>query len=231
MIRRLSVFGLGKLGLPLAVLFAHRGMHTTAIDADAALVEQLRVGKMPVLEPGLDALMAGAASSLNCTTDARAAADTDASIIMVSTPYEDARAALSSAWVEEACNDLCIALRERVPWRYHLMIISSTLLPGVMSTRIVPMLEAGLGRRAGADFGIAYVPECAALGDVVSGLQDPPLLLIGSDDADAGARAAALYRRIVEQQTPTRFLSTRDADLVKIALNAFLCLKISFGNF
>jgi len=155
MIRRLSVFGLGKLGLPLAVLFAHRGMHTTAIDVDAALVEQLRVGKMPVLEPGLDALVAGAASRLNYTTDARVAADTEASIIMVSTPYEDARAALSSAWVEEACHDLCIALRERTPWRYHLVIISSTLLPGVMSTRIVPMLEAGLGRRAGAEFGIA----------------------------------------------------------------------------
>jgi len=230
-IRRLSVFGLGKLGLPLAVLFAHRGMHTTAIDVDAALVEQLRVGKMPVLEPGLDALMAGAASRLNYTTDARAAADTDASIIMVSTPYEDARAALSSAWVEEACHDLCIALRERTPWRYHLVIISSTLLPGVMSTRIVPMLEAGLGRRAGAEFGTAYVPEFAALGEVLSGLQSPPFLLIGSDDADAGAQAAALYRRIVEQQTPTRFLSTRDAELVKIALNAFLCLKISFGNF
>jgi len=101
----------------------------------------------------------------------------------------------------------------------------------VMSTRIVPMLEAGLGRRAGADFGIAYVPEFAALGEVLSGLQSPPFLLIGSDDADAGAQAAALYRRIVEQQTPTRFLSTRDAELVKIALNAFLCLKISFGNF
>jgi UDP-N-acetyl-D-mannosaminuronate dehydrogenase len=94
-IRRLSVFGLGKLGLPLAVLFAHRGMHTTAIDVDAALVEQLRVSKMPVLEPGLDALMAGAESRLNYTTDARAAADTDASIIVVSTPYEDSRAALS----------------------------------------------------------------------------------------------------------------------------------------
>jgi UDPglucose 6-dehydrogenase len=170
-IRRLSVFGLGKLGLPLAVLFAHRGMHTTGIDVDAALVEQLRIGKMPLLEPGLDPLMAGAASRLDYTTDARAAADTDASIIIVSTPYEDSRATLSSARVEEACNDLCIALRERVPWRHHLVIVSSTLLPGVMSTRIIPMLEAALGRRAGADFGVVYVPEFAALGDVLNGLQ------------------------------------------------------------
>jgi GDP-mannose 6-dehydrogenase len=89
--------------------------------------------------------MSGTASRLSYTTDARAAADTDASIIMVSTPYEDSRAVLSSASVERACNDLCIALRERVPWRYHLVIISSTLMPGTMSTKMVPTLEAGLG--------------------------------------------------------------------------------------
>ena len=99
-------------------------MHTTVIDIDAAVIEQLRVGIVPVLEPGLDALMAGTASRLSYTTDARAAADTDASIIMASTPYEDSRAVLSSASVERACNDLSIALRERVPWRYHLVIIS-----------------------------------------------------------------------------------------------------------
>jgi UDPglucose 6-dehydrogenase len=230
-IRQLSVFGLGKLGLPLAVLFAHGGMKTTAIDVDTALVGQLRLGAMPLREPGLEALAAAAASRLDYTTDARAAADTDASIIIVSTPYDYSRAALSSASVEKACSDLGAVLRERTPWRYYLVVVSSTLLPGTMSTTIVPMLEEGLGRRAGAEFGIAYVPEFATLGDVVSGLRSPPFLLIGSDDADAGARAAELYGRIVGKQTPTRFLSTRDAEFAKIALNAFLCLKISFGNF
>ena len=89
---------------------------------------------------------------------------------MVSTPYDSSRAALSSTSVEEACSELCAALRERTPWRYHLVIISSTVLPGAMSTRIIPALEKGFGRRAGAEFGIAYVPEFAALGEVVSGL-------------------------------------------------------------
>ena len=61
-------------------------------------------------------------------------------------------------------------------------------------------------------------------------MQRPPFLLIGSDDARAGARAAALYGRIVGDRTPPRFLSIQDAELTKIALNVFLCLKISFGN-
>jgi len=60
MVQRLSVFGLGKLGLPLAGLFARSGLRTVAIDVDFDLVEQLRAGKIPVVEPGLDELVAAA---------------------------------------------------------------------------------------------------------------------------------------------------------------------------
>ena len=87
-IQQLSVFGLGKLGLPLAALFAQNGLRTVGIDVDIALVEKLRTGTIPLLEPGLEALLAAAAPKINYTTDARAAADTDASIIVVSTPYD-----------------------------------------------------------------------------------------------------------------------------------------------
>ena len=120
-IQQLSVFGLGKLGLPLAALFAQSGLRTVGIDVDIALVEKLRTGKIPLLEPGLEALMAAAAPKINYTTDARAADDTDASIIVVSTPYDYSRAASSSTSVEEACGELCAALRQRTPWRYHLV--------------------------------------------------------------------------------------------------------------
>lgn len=230
MITRLSIFGLGKLGLPLAALFARSGLRTIAIDTDAALVEQLRAGVVPIIEPELEDLVAQAASAIAYTTDARAAADTDASIILVATPSQSSHPEYSSTYVENACSDLCAVLRTRVRWRYHLIIISSTLSPGTMSTRIVPALEAGLGRRAGEDFGIAYVPDFGALGEVVSGFQHPPFLLIGADAAAVAAQASALYRRIIAPQTPICFLSTRDAELAKIALNVFLCVKIAFGN-
>lgn len=150
-IHQLSVFGLGKLGLPLAALFAQNGLRTVGIDVDIALVEKLRTGTIPLLEPGLEALLAAAAPKINYTTDARAAADTDASIIVVSTPYNSSRAALSSTSVEEACGELCAALRERTPWRYHLVIISSTVLPGAMWTENHPgarkRVRAARGRR------------------------------------------------------------------------------------
>jgi len=230
MVTRLSIFGLGKLGLPLAALFARSGLWTVGIDTDTALVEQLCAGAVPIVEPGLEELVAEAAPAIAYTTDARAAADTHASIILVATPSHSSHPEYSSTYVENACRDLCAVLRTRVRWRHHLIVISSTLSPGTMSTRIVPALEAGLERRAGEDFGIAYVPEFVALGDVISGFQRPPFFLVGTDAAAASADATALYRRIIAPQTPIRFLSTRDAELAKIALNVFLCMKIAFGN-
>ena len=230
-IERLSFFGLGKLGLPLAGIFARSGLRTIAIDIDAPLVEQLRAGTMPLVEPGLNELLADAAPAITYTTDAHAAADTDASIILVATPSDTSYPEFSSTFVEIACRELGAALRTRPAWRYHLVVISSTLMPGMISTKILGALEDALGRRAGKDFGIAYVPDFVALGEVVSGFQRPPFLLVGSDDRVAGAHAATLYRRIVAPETPIRVLSLRDVELAKIALNVFLCMKISFGSF
>lgn len=231
MVARLSFFGLGKLGLPLAALFARSGLPTVAVDIDAALIEQLRNGTSPIVEPGLDELLVEVAPSITYDTSARAAADTDASIILVATPSDPSRPAFSPIYVENAVRELCVVLRARPRQRYHLIVVASTLLPGAISSVIVPLIERELGQRMGQDFGVAYVPEFVALGQVISGFQRPPLLVVGSDDATARAHAAALYRRIVIPQTPIRFLSTRDAELTKIALNVFLCMKISFGNF
>ena len=73
-------------------------------------------------------------------------------------------------------------------------------MPGTMSTKIVPMLEAELGRRAGRDFDIAYVPHFAALGRVVRDFQHPPFLLVGSDGGAGGPEAATLFRRTVDSR-------------------------------
>jgi UDPglucose 6-dehydrogenase len=231
MIERLSFFGLGKLGLPLAALFARSGLPTIAIDIDAALVERLRAGETRFVEPGLDELLGEAASAITYSTDVRAAANTDASIILVATPSNASHPEIFSSYLEDACKELCAVLRARPVWRYHLFVISSTVMPGTMSSRIARVLEAGLGRRAGEDFDIAYVPHFVASGDVVGGFQHPPVLLVGSDGGGGGAEAARLYRRIVAAETPVRILSLRDAELAKIALNVFLCMKISFGNY
>jgi UDPglucose 6-dehydrogenase len=231
MVQKLSFFGLGKLGLPLAALFARSGLQTWAIDIDGDLVSRLLAGQTPYVEPGLDDLLQQAAPAIVYTTDVRTAADTDASVILVATPSDSSKPAFSSSQVESACRTLCAALRSRPVWRYHLVVISSTLFPETTSATITKILEDELERKAGTDFGVAYVPDFVALGEVVRGYQNPPFLLVGSDDDVARAHALALYRRIVAPATPVRALSLRDAELAKIAYNVFLSMKISYGNF
>jgi UDPglucose 6-dehydrogenase len=231
MIENLSFFGLGKLGLPLAALFAANGIKTIGIDTDAALVSALESRVTQFTEPGLDALLAGAGTFLSCTTTASAAAETQASIILVPTPSDPINPEFSSSYVEKACEELGDVLRSRAPWRYHLIVISSTLYPGTMNSRIVATLERATGRRVGTDFGLVYIPDFVALGDVVRGFREPPFVIVGSDHADAAKCAEDLYRRIVLPNTPIRTLRCYDAELLKLAYNAFLCMKISFGNF
>jgi UDPglucose 6-dehydrogenase len=228
--KQLSFFGLGKLGLPLAALFARSGMPTLAIDTDSRLIERLRAGRAPSDEPGLPDLLVDAAPMIAFGRDARGAAETIASIILVATPSDSTCPQFSSEHVEQACRDLCAALRQRRVWRHHLFVISSTIAPGAIAQRIIPLLERALDRTAGRDFSVAYVPDFVALGQVVRGFQSPPFLLVGADDERSGARAAALYHRIIAPTTPIRTLPIRDVELAKIAYNTFLCLKISFAN-
>jgi UDPglucose 6-dehydrogenase len=84
---------------------------------------------------------------------------------------------------------------------------------------------------AGEGFGIVYIPDFVAIGNIVEGFRRPSFLLIGSDDEVGTARAVSLYRRILAPDNPVRTLSIHDAELTKLARNVFLCLKISFGNF
>jgi UDPglucose 6-dehydrogenase len=229
-VERLAFFGLGRLGLTLAALFARSGITTVGIDANPALIQQLQSGAEPLVEPGLGALLAEAARTLTYASDPAAAADADASIILVATPSDSVEPAYSSSDVVKACTDLCHVLRSRATWRYHLIVICSTLWPGTISSTIVPLLEEQLSRRAGADFGIVYVPEFVALGDLMHGFEQPAFLVIGTDDDAAGVGAAALFQRITDAATPVRFLKTRDAELLKVALNVFTCMKVSFAN-
>ncbi len=227
----LSFFGLGKLGLPLAALFAGSGLRTVAIDKDRSLIARLEGGVTPHAEPGLAELLAAARANISYTSDARKAATTDASIILVPTPSDASAPEFSSSFLEKACFDLAAALNTRLHKRYHLIVVSSTVYPGTMAGKIVPLLEGQLGQREGRDFGVVYVPDFVALGAVVEGFQHPSFVVIGSADNAAATHTEGLYRRIVAPGAPIRKMSFVDAELTKIAHNVFCCMKVSFGNF
>src|SRR6185436_6624269 len=112
----------------------------------------------------------------------------------------------------------------------HLFVCSSTTTPGAMDAVLIPMLERELGGICGRDFSVCYNPEFIALGDVINGLLDPDLVLIGESDPGSGAALEELYRQYNRNQPRIARMSIISAELTKISLNSYITLKISFTN-
>jgi UDPglucose 6-dehydrogenase len=212
---RVSVIGLGKLGSPMAACFAAKGITTIGVDVNAHYVEALNEGRAPVFEPGLEEMIAAGRACLTATTDTVAAVtSSDATFVIVPTPSDD-EGGFSLVHVLEACAAIGQAIREKSD--YHLVVLTSTVMPGATAGPVRWALEEESGKRAGVDFGLCYSPEFVALGSVIRDFLNPDFLLIGESDETAGDVLVAR-------------LSFVDAELTKLAVNTFVTTKIAFAN-
>ena len=224
---RVSVVGLGKLGLPLAGVLADRGHEVTGIDLRSPVVDAINGGRCPVEESGLEALLERSRTRLRATTDCDAVAATDATFIVVPTPsMESGR--FSNALVLDAIASVGAALRRSTA--YHVVAVTSTVVPTSMDTEIRPALERASGRRVGDSLGFCYNPQFIALGSVIRDLTEADLVLIGESDARAGAVIEALHRSFAASHSQVRRMSCVNAEIAKLALNTFVTTKISYAN-
>jgi UDPglucose 6-dehydrogenase len=109
-------------------------------------------------------------------------------------------------------------------------VLKSTVLPGASNAEVVPVLERTSGRRCGEGFGFAYGPEFVALGSVIHDVFHPELCLLGESDPRSGDRVEALYRRLLGDEPPLARMNLVNAELAKLAVNAYVTQKISFAN-
>jgi UDPglucose 6-dehydrogenase len=224
----ISVIGLGKLGTPLAAVLASRGFEIIGVDRSAQLVATLRAGCAPVSEPGVAELLARPDIRLTATSDIDAAVErSEATFVVVSTP-SGTDGSFSNAQVISAVRDIGSALRRKD--RDHLVVIASTVMPGATGGPIRDALEAAAGRRLGDRLALCYSPQFIALGSVVRDMLNPDFVLIGESDRNAGDWLEAIYRIVCDNQPSIRRMNFVNAELTKIALNAFVTTKISFAN-
>jgi GDP-mannose 6-dehydrogenase len=224
---RVSIFGLGYVGSVTAACLARDGLDVVGVDLNRVKVEQLNAGVSPVLEPGLDGLIAStvAAGSLTATTDGRAAVlETDVSLVCVGTPSKT-NGSLDLSHVEAVSREIGQALAEKGSW--HLVVIRSTVLPGTVEERLVPLLEEHSGLRLGDGFGVCMNPEFLREGSAIDDYFGPSFVVIGESDSRAGDTLERLYDPV----TAPRFRTPiRTAEMVKYTCNAFHALKVAFAN-
>jgi UDPglucose 6-dehydrogenase len=226
--KRLSVFGLGKLGACMAGTLAQRGFEVLGVDVNPEVVRRMNAGEPPVDEPLLAEAISEGRERFRATTDAREAIETDASFFIVPTPSLP-DGSFSNEFVMRAMQPMAQAFRE-ARRTGHVFICSSTTTPGACRQVIIPMLEQQTGGTCGKDFGFCYNPEFIALGDVIRGLLTPDLVLIGESDERTGDLLEGLYRQYNTNSPNIARMSVTSAELTKISLNSYITMKISFTN-
>jgi UDPglucose 6-dehydrogenase len=223
-----SVIGLGKLGAPMAAVFAAKGHNVVGLDINPAYLAALEAGRAPVEEPRLQEMIDAGKARLRVTADyGRLIAETDITFIIVPTP-SDSSGAFSNEYVLAAIEKLGAALRNKSS--YHVIVVTSTVMPGATGGSIGPALERASGRKVGSELGLAYNPEFIALGSVVNNMLKPDFLLIGESDERAGKMVAAVYETVCENKPDARRMNFVNAELSKIAVNTFVTTKISYAN-
>lgn len=228
MVKSISVMGLGKLGSPLAACFAAAGFRVHAVDVDAQKVNAVNRGVPPVCEPGLAELIHASEGWLRASQDAeQAVRESDATFIVVGTPSEP-EGGFSLRYVLPTCEVIGRALRTKSD--FHLVVLTSTVMPESTSGEVKSALERASGKKCGRDFGLCYSPEFIALGTVIRDFYYPDFLLIGESDSHAGDVLAGIYARVCKNSPPIARMNFVNAEITKLAVNTFITTKISFAN-
>ena len=225
---KLSIVGLGKLGSPMAAVMVHKGHSVVGVDVNPAYVAAIQEGRAPVNEPDLAAMIAANRERLSATADYRAAVlATDATFIMVPTPSESG-GGFSMKYVLSAAQQIGAALRDKPAW--HLVVLSSTVMPGCTGGELLPALEAHSGKKCGRDFGLCYNPEFIALGSVIRDMLNPDMILIGESDSHSGELLEGLYKGVCDSNPRIQRMNYVNAELTKLSVNTFVTTKISYAN-
>ncbi len=226
--RSVSVVGLGKLGSPMVACLAEKGYSVIGVDVNPTFVSQINEGKAPVQEPGLGEMLDRNRDRIRATTEySDAIANSNTTFIIVPTPSE-ADGGFSLKYVLSSIEHIGAALRNKT--EFHLVVITSTVMPGCTEGPIREALEQASGKLCGEGFGLCYSPEFIALGNVIYDMLNPDFVLIGESDQRSGKMLEDIYLNVSNGNPPVSHMNLVNAELAKISVNTFVTTKISYAN-
>jgi len=218
------VVGCGRIGLPTACAFAEAGFQVVGVDADPNVISLLKKGKAPFVETNLSALVKKHVKNrrFTATTDTQqAASQSDITIIVVATVIDEKKKP-NYAYVEKACKDVGMGLR-----RGSLIILASTVGPGITETLVRDALENASGLKAGTDFGLANSPTRAAPGRILQDLANYARV-VGAIN-DPSLKVASLVLSTIVKGDIVKVRDLKTAETTKLFENVYrdACLALS----
>src|SRR3954454_4319181 len=221
---RIAMIGTGYVGLVSGACFSEFGVEVTCVDKDAAKIERLSRGEMPIYEPGLDHLVASnmAAGRLRFTGDLKTAvAGADAVFIAVGTPSRRGDGHADLCYVFAAAEEIDEALTGSA------VIATKSTVPVGTGRKVAEIVGK---TRPSAQFDVASNPEFLREGSAIQDFQRPDRVVIGAESERAREMLRQLYRPLFLLETPIIFTTLETAELIKYAANCFLATKITFIN-
>jgi UDPglucose 6-dehydrogenase len=224
---RVTIFGTGYVGLVTGTCLAEVGHDVVCVDIDAAKVDGLERGVVPIYEPGLEPMVKAnhAAGRLHFTTDAGAGiAHGDIIFIAVGTPPdEDGSADLK--YVLAVANTIGAHLERPA------VVVDKSTVPVGTADKVRATIAAALAaRNADVAFDVVSNPEFLKEGAAVEDCMRPDRIVIGADSAAAIDKLKRLYAPFNRNHDRIVAMDVRSAELTKYAANAMLATKISFMN-
>lgn len=219
------VVGCGRIGLPTACAFAESGFTVVGVDADPSVVSILKRGKAPFVETRLAALVKKHVRNgrLTATIDTKTAASQSDIIVIVVATVVDEKKKPNYTYLEKASKDVGMGLR-----RGSLVILASTVGPGITETSVKEALENASGLRAGKDFGLANSPTRAAPGRILQDLADYPRVVGAIDDRSFTVASVVLSTIVKGGIVKVRDLKT--AETVKLFENVYRDVSLALSN-
>ncbi|RFP09622.1 MULTISPECIES: nucleotide sugar dehydrogenase [unclassified Duganella] len=224
---KISIFGLGYVGAVSAGCLASDGHEVIGVDPNRTKVDLINQGTTPIIEKDIGEMIAATVKSghLRATVDVRdAVMGSDMSLICVGTPSQ-LNGNLDLSHVRKVCEQIGAAIKEKAS--FHVVVARSTMLPGSMSSVVIPTLEAASGKKAGVDFGVCNNPEFLREGTAVYDYYHPPKTVIGESDEKAGAMLVELYEKM---DAPLVRTNVETAEMVKYTDNTWHAVKVAFAN-
>ena len=224
---KISVFGMGYVGVVAAGCLAADGHEVVGVDPNQTKVDLINGGVPPIVEKDIGEIVTTAVQKglLRATLDVGAAVrETEISLVCVGTPSR-LNGALDLSYVRKVCEEIGRELRTKSA--FHVVVARSTMLPGTMREVVIPTLEEASGKKAGVDFGVCNNPEFLREGTAVWDYRHPPKTVIGETDNRSGDVLASLYSDL---DAPMVRTSVETAEMVKYTDNVWHALKVAFAN-
>ena len=220
---RIAMIGTGYVGLVSGACFADFGHRVCCVDKDASKIDGLNAGKMPIWEPGLEALVKANVERGRLTFSkdlTEGVKNAEAVFIAVGTPARRGDGHADLTFVFEAVRELAKVIRPST------VVVTKSTVPVGTGDRIEEILrEEGV-----TDVSVASNPEFLREGAAIADFKHPDRIVVGAEDDRAQEVLKEIYRPLFLNRAPILFTGRRTAELTKYAANAFLAVKISFIN-